>query len=511
MLARFKPQYATPLAILAGCLIIAGVVYYQLSKVVIPAAVPGAATSTMVGPSGLPMLPMPYLIPAPPLPPMLAELKMATGTIAGVEVTGYVLSGVASINRSATTTPFPEVSTDESLDPATMRIVSTDPFVLVQKSDGVHVEYVNASGIVAPSASEEVKRAALPLLLPGGVLFNDQYGNRRVWGLGDGGRIDGLPATGALRFATSSTRYLVGDHGVYFLTYHASIQQQGSDFTVTRVPAADPATFTVLYTDANFARDAALYFMNGEVLTDLSPASAPPIAEGYLGVLGDATYLYQVEVKTDPSEASNGRRYLDKGTLTKRSRASIYYRSLGNVDTQAGEYTNYVFKGGAIWYGSMKVAGADPDTFELVVGLTGIYPFKWRPGYSYARDAHAVYYQGVAIPGADPATFLPVAENTAYGADTAHVFYQGTEIPGADPATFKPLWTQPYEGCSLGTYAKDTAHVFYQDKPVVGADPDTFKALLSGYGRDEHGIYYQGVLHPEIDPASFTEPECNYG
>ena len=468
--------------------------------------------------SGFPLIPT-LVVPVPSPPPGLIGLPAPSlgevGVIAGINVVGYVRVGLASINRSATTTTFPEINSDESLDASTMRVVSTSPFVLVQKSDGVHVEYVNESGIVSPSDSIAIA-GTLPQLRPGGVVFTDVYNNKRVYGLGDGGRIRGLPASGALAFAKNSTRYMVGADAVYFLTYHASIRQSGSDFTVVRVYGADPKTFSVLYPDANFARDDFHYFINGEAVAGITPQSAPPLVmssnpAAFASVVADSEWLYRVSIVTDPSEAATSVHYLDSGKITKQLLNSVYYRSIYDVDTEAGRHTEYAFKQDEVWYGSTKVAGADPETFELVVGLSDYYTVRGHVSYEYARDAKRVYYMGVEIPGADRATFLPIGSNTAYGADHEHVFLTGIEIPYADPTTFAPLWHPLYEGCSLSEYAKDATRVFYKNQEVIGADAQTFESLLGEYGRDAKGVYFRGVFHPEIDAESFVAPGCGYG
>lgn len=498
-----------------GAIIGVAVLFVQRSRSTSEYTIQHVADANVRGfPSGF----IQQIVPAPPSPGlagMPAPSLGGSGVIAGVNVVGYMRVGVASINRSATTTSFPEIDSDTSLDASTMRVVSTSPFVLVQKSDGVHAEYVNESGIVSPVDSLSIT-GPLPQLRSGGIVFTDQYNSKRVYGLGDGGLIRGLPASGALAFATSSTRYLVGTDAIYFLTYHTSINQIGSDFTVVRVPGANPKTFSVLYPDANFARDDSHYFINGEIVADITPQSAPPLVARpspgtFIGAFADSIWLYRVNVVTDPSETAVSVHYLDSGRITKQPLESVYYLALADVGADAGQHTGYVFKQGGVWFGSTRVAGADPGTFELLVGLSDYYAGRGYVFHTYARDAKRVYYVGVEIPGADRATFLPIGDNTAYGADHKHVFLAGIEIPGANPATFVPLWHPINEGCQLSEYAKDTSHVFYKSQIVVDADPSTFESLIGEYGRDAKGIYFQGIFHPEIDPTSFVAPDCGYG
>lgn len=465
--------------------------------------------------SGVPLPPSPIgppgpfgvqAIQVPMLPVMIGPPIGGTGVVAGIDVIGHNPSGLLAINRSATTTSFPVPRADESLDASTMRIVSINPFVFVQKPDGVHIEYVYDSGIAAPGAATTIPKP-LPHLVPGAVVFSENN-NVRVYGLGDGGVVAGLPASDTLRFATSSARYLVDARGVYFLTYAASLMQTAGDFTVVRVQSADPDTFSVLYPDANFARDATHYFMNGKLITDMTPQTAPPLS---YSAYSDGTWLYQVGFVKDSGEQYTGVRYRDTGTITKKLLKDVYYKKIADVDTANYQYTQYAIKPDGVRYGAMKVAGADSASFELVVGLTDLFSRKGGVSYEYARDNAHVYYQGVQIPDADRETFLPVASNPAYGTDRSHVFLSGVEIPGADPSTFAPLWFPIYEGCSVGMYARDARQVFYKSQAVEGADPESFKALYGEYGRDARGIYFQGIFHPEINPKSFTGPECNYG
>jgi hypothetical protein len=213
----------------------------------------------------------------------------------------------------------------------------------------------------------------------------------------------------------------------------------------------------------------------------------------------------------NPSEQYSGRRYQDKGTITKELLKDVYYRNITDVNAEKDQYTQYTIKSDGVWYGTMEITGADSASFELIIGLSDFFPMKGGASYEYARDGAHVYYHGVQIPNADRETFIPVASNPAYGTDHSHVFLNGIEISGADPTTFEPLWFPLYEGCPLGMYAKDAHTVFYKNQTVEGADSDSFKALYGEYGRDKRGIYFQGMFHAEINSQSFTEPACNYG
>lgn len=440
------------------------------------------------------------------------------GVVAGIDVTQHFPSGLLTLNRNATTTTsLPIPSPDLSLNPDTMRVISIEPFVLVQKPDGVHVEYIYDSGIVTP---ENFQKITAPELISGGVVFRDTHGTVRVYALGDGGVIAGLPSTPALLFAASSTRYLMDEQGVYFLAYTPpSVMLTSKNIAISKVQGADPKTFTVLYPEANFAKDHAHYFLNEEIVDDMTPKNAHPLPHrndpsyysGVDTVYIDSQRLYHIGFVMDPSEQYSGVRYRDRGTITRELLSDVSYRKVADVNPERDQYTKYAVKSDGVWYGAMNISSADNARFELIIGLSDFFSLKGGVSYEYARDESYAYYKGVQIPNADRNTLLPLPLNSAYAADKAHVFFGGQIIPNANPATFEPLWYPIYEGCLLGAYAKDARTVFYKNQTVIGADPNSFKALYDEYGRDKRGIYFQGVFRAEINPQNFTEPVCNYG
>jgi hypothetical protein len=473
-----------------------------------PAGDPSGISYDMQFPQGMAVAPVQMAYPVQ-MPQGVPSMIGNPGVVAGFSVINHIPSGLLGIDRTATTTSLPMPNGDTSLDPVTMQVVSVDPFVLVQKPDGTHIEYIYDSGTIV---SDEAKSITVPRLVSGGVVFRDQYDTARVYALGDGGVINGLPASASLAFVPNSMRYLSDGRDVYFITLTTtSIMQTAKDFSVSKVPDADAKTFTVLYPEANFAKDANHYFLNGERVTDMTPQTVHPLSPNMFIAYADNQWLYRINFTMDPSEQYSGRRYRDSGTITKEALKDAYYRAIAEVSAEKGQYTQYAIKSDGVWYGAMKIADADRASFELVVGLSDFFSMRGGVSYEYARDATHVYYQGVQIPNADRETFIPVASNSAYSADRSRVFLNGIEIPGADPTTFEPLWYPIYEGCSLGRYAKDARHVFYKNQTVEGADPGSFKALYGEYGRDTKGIYFQGVFHPEIDPQTFVGADCNYG
>jgi len=352
------------------------------------------------------------------------------------------------------------------------------------------------------------------------VVFRDESGTARVFALGDGGVIAGLPASKTLAFVASSTRYLSDAHGVYFFTYvRRDLVETAKDVIVTAVQDADPKTFTILHTEANFAEDATHFFLNGEAVPDMTPQGVKPLPRRnnpsyYSGVdmrYYDTQWLYTIGFAMTPDEQYSGRRYQDKGTITKELLKNIYYRPASDTHPEREHFTRYTITAGSVSYNGTEMANADSSSFELITGLLDLYAIKGGVAYEYARDSTSVYYGGVRIPNADRDTFLPVPLNPAYATDKTYVYFGGQVIPNADPVTFESLWFPVYEGCALGMYARDARHVFYKDKIVEGADASSFNALLEDYARDTKGIYLEGIFHEEIDPRSFIEPTCNYG
>ena len=296
--------------------------------------------------------------------------------------------------------------------------------------------------------------------------------------------------------------------------------------TVIPVRGADPQTFTILYPEADFARDATHFYLNGAALA-ITPQNtrAVPTYEGpSTNLFYDSKLLYSIS-----AAAESGNPYQpalnDRGVISTTSLQDRYYRKVQDIDPKADEYTSYSITPEGVWYkddtGVTKKVSTDIQNFEIIAGLLSGGGSKSGTTYLYARDSAHIYYKGVLIPNADRQTLLPDPANDAYSTDKTNVFFDGSQISNADPATFESLWFPVYEGCGLSTYAKDSTHVFYKNMLVPGADPKSFKSLIPGagvsnstgldYGKDIYGIYINGVLHKEINPQTFSAPECNYG
>ncbi|MFA6405441.1 MAG: DKNYY domain-containing protein [Candidatus Paceibacterota bacterium] len=166
-----------------------------------------------------------------------------------------------------------------------------------------------------------------------------------------------------------------------------------------------------------------------------------------------------------------------------------------------------------VYYEDKKIAGADPNTFQVLTTPKLSAGKADHATYSYSKDIKNVYYLGQVIPNADPKTFTPIDTGGTYahyyGKDGVSVYEGTTTIPFADPKTFRPLWYPIYEGCGPSRYSVDATHVFFEKQIVTGADPATFEALILQYGRDKNGLWFKDKLEKQMPPN--FEPVCNYG
>ena len=80
--------------------------------------------------------------------------------------------------------------------------------------------------------------------------------------------------------------------------------------------------------------------------------------------------------------------------------------------------------GTKVCYHGKPVRGADPKTFEVLLG-------------DYARDANSVFFHHNKVTQADRATFR--ALNANFGVDANHAFFVFSQIKDADPKTFRVL------------------------------------------------------------------------
>ncbi len=208
--------------------------------------------------------------------------------------------------------------------------------------------------------------------------------------------------------------------------------------------------------------------------------------------------------------------FVDKWSYVTMGDPSIsapWYRYSKDNNTAYAASTDYNFDDQGILH---KIEGADPETFTLVSGVTGV--------ANYAKDKNHVYFGTRIVQGADPETFvssLSTASDSesfplfALGVDRNHVFIEGLVIPSADRDTFQ-LDTEP----GGVDYAKDKNYVYvfrYNSsrggifEALPNSDPQTFVLLGQNtpetptfYAKDKNQVYAEDHVLQGADPASFT-------
>ena len=139
--------------------------------------------------------------------------------------------------------------------------------------------------------------------------------------------------------------------------------------------------------------------------------------------------------------------------------------------------------GKQVLYRGRPVRGADPKTFEALLG-------------SFARDATCVFFNAQKLK-ADRATFRPIS--AYFGADVSQAFFATTPIKDADPNTFHVLDSSLlYASMGKfigGGYAADAESVWFASssgiKRIKKADPVSFLSLGNGYGSDGERVFFQ--------------------
>jgi len=147
--------------------------------------------------------------------------------------------------------------------------------------------------------------------------------------------------------------------------------------------------------------------------------------------------------------------------------------------------------GKRVYYMGSPVRGADPKTFEVLLG-------------NYARDATNVFFHHNRSQKIDRATFRVL--NANFGVDAQHAYFVMTPIADADPQTFRVL-DSSYIPCldwfSNGGYVADAKAVWFASSKSIHclkhADPKTFVSLGNGYGCDHERIYCERAMLPGAD------------
>ena len=125
----------------------------------------------------------------------------------------------------------------------------------------------------------------------------------------------------------------------------------------------------------------------------------------------------------------------------------------------------------------------------------------------YGKDKNNLYFLNKKITGVNPKTFKVVGSNKLIIKDDKGVYYLGREevkkIQNADINTFEEVSKE---------YYRDKNNVYYYDnydgnvKRVKGADAKTFEAI-EGYalGKDKNAVYDKGKMIKGLDPVTFED------
>ncbi|MFO0888969.1 MAG: DKNYY domain-containing protein [Isosphaeraceae bacterium] len=154
--------------------------------------------------------------------------------------------------------------------------------------------------------------------------------------------------------------------------------------------------------------------------------------------------------------------------------------------------------GGKVLHLGRPVRGADPKTFEPLLG-------------TWARDARHVYQGPFRCPKIDRNTFRPL--NAIFGIDAAHAYCGGSPICDAEAGSFRTLDAGLQHNEARGAagtflplgYAADARNVwccgtdgFFRLKD---ADAGSFVSFCNGFGKDKQRIYHE---HARINGADLV-------
>jgi len=162
---------------------------------------------------------------------------------------------------------------------------------------------------------------------------------------------------------------------------------------------------------------------------------------------------------------------------------------------------NYRVKGNRVYYteGSHKiiVKGINSGSFGIVKDANG------QDAPLYAKDNKSVFYRGKKIEKADPETFEVLGGLSGfyidgYSKDKNHIYFSDYII-NADIESFILINNEGF--------VKDKNHIFWEDQ-ITHYDASTFRILPHDYTIDKSGIYYNGFILPGADPNSFEQYEC---
>jgi len=152
--------------------------------------------------------------------------------------------------------------------------------------------------------------------------------------------------------------------------------------------------------------------------------------------------------------------------------------------------------GKRVCYMGSPVRGADPKTFEVLLG-------------NYARDAQSVFFHHNRSQKIDRQTFRVL--NANFGVDAAHAYFVVTPIGDADPQTFRVLDSSlvagPFGQFLQAGYVADASSVWFASGGGIyclkTADPRTFVSLDNRFGRDSERVYFEHSMLPGVDRATW--------
>lgn len=156
--------------------------------------------------------------------------------------------------------------------------------------------------------------------------------------------------------------------------------------------------------------------------------------------------------------------------------------------------------GKQVRYMKSRVRGADPKTFEILLGF-------------YARDARQVFFGPVACKKMDRASFRPI--NACFAVDSQGAYFCIAPVKQADSASFRPLdsglihnESKHASGSFLRAgYAADSKAVWFCSGGGIyrlkAGDPASFVSLGNRYGHDKERVFYEDRMLPDIDRATW--------
>ncbi|MBC7572265.1 MAG: DKNYY domain-containing protein [Spirosoma sp.] len=277
-----------------------------------------------------------------------------------------------------------------------------------------------------------------------------------------------LDSTAGASFTALDDHYAKDNTTVYFCDNYIDFKlfETTRKDKVNRVVGADAASFEVIGSEYNYARDKFRAYYEGVGFAVSDVASFVPLSPQF-GKDNRVGYYQQA-----PIVGSDGASFVMMSRNFAKDKRAVYY-FWNTVDMPIDGATS----------GVHTIQNALPDSFTAV-------------GMYYATDKNHAFYKDNLIPEADPATFSQWDETEIdYARDSTRIYFQQHWIKGADRQTFSLLTDE---------YAQDSKTIYYHNHPLSNADRATFTVLAYGYAKDTRRVYYEGKALPHADAASFA-------